>query len=202
MYVYYEHHKDADGKIILTEMRLSSFANGTLAISHKNPIEQLLKGLCLSILKFPPIGVRSMDEKNWVWSYFGQYGVTSTYGEEVLLRIQNITRPLQEVKLIEVQNLAVQALQHKVNLAVQSQIRPEDFFYQHTASTGTTALSKEEILLKLKELILAANIILPENDFPDKKTYRQAAMKYHPDRNNGDGSKMSELNMLWGMYNA
>ena len=31
------------------------------------------------------------------------------------------------------------------------------------------------------------------------KAYRRAAMFYHPDRNNGDGSKMSELNSTWAI---
>lgn len=31
------------------------------------------------------------------------------------------------------------------------------------------------------------------------KWYRRAAMFYHPDRNNGDGSKMSELNSTWAI---
>jgi hypothetical protein len=30
-----------------------------------------------------------------------------------------------------------------------------------------------------------------------KKLYRKAALAFHPDRNNGDGAKMSELNMIW-----
>lgn len=33
-----------------------------------------------------------------------------------------------------------------------------------------------------------------------KKIYHAAAIKYHPDKNNGDGSKMSKLNELWGIY--
>jgi len=30
-----------------------------------------------------------------------------------------------------------------------------------------------------------------------KKVYRKAALFYHPDRNNNDGKKMSQLNYLW-----
>lgn len=30
-----------------------------------------------------------------------------------------------------------------------------------------------------------------------KPYYRKAALALHPDRNNGDGSKMSQLNMIW-----
>lgn len=33
-----------------------------------------------------------------------------------------------------------------------------------------------------------------------KKLYRAAALKCHPDRNNGDGSKMSVLNAIWSVY--
>lgn len=33
-----------------------------------------------------------------------------------------------------------------------------------------------------------------------KKLYRAAALRLHPDRNNGDGSQMSKLNELWGIY--
>lgn len=35
-----------------------------------------------------------------------------------------------------------------------------------------------------------------------KKLYLSAAMRLHPDRNNGDGSKMSKLNELWGIYGS
>lgn len=35
-----------------------------------------------------------------------------------------------------------------------------------------------------------------------KKIYRAAAIKLHPDKNNGDGSKMSKLNELWGIYGS
>ena len=35
-----------------------------------------------------------------------------------------------------------------------------------------------------------------------KKMYRKAAMVLHPDRNNGDGAKMSELNKIWAELQA
>ena len=53
MYLYYEHHKNAEGRILLTEMRLSSYGNGKLAIMPKNDLEQMLKQLCLVSLKWP-----------------------------------------------------------------------------------------------------------------------------------------------------
>jgi hypothetical protein len=33
-----------------------------------------------------------------------------------------------------------------------------------------------------------------------KKLYRAAAVKLHPDKNNGDGSRMARLNELWAIY--
>lgn len=42
--------------------------------------------------------------------------------------------------------------------------------------------------------------ILSDKNGAAKKLYRSAAIKYHPDKNNGDGSKMSKLNELWGIY--
>jgi hypothetical protein len=35
-----------------------------------------------------------------------------------------------------------------------------------------------------------------------KKIYRSAALKLHPDRNNGDGSQMSKLNELFAIYGS
>jgi curved DNA-binding protein CbpA len=54
-------------------------------------------------------------------------------------------------------------------------------------------MTKETLEQKLKQLM---------GETLDKSSYRRAALKYHPDRNNGDGSKMSELNSLWSVYNA
>jgi DnaJ-class molecular chaperone len=49
-------------------------------------------------------------------------------------------------------------------------------------------------------------LLCTEDDLKDevklKKLYKQAARKYHPDFNNGNGSMMSELNAAWSAYNA
>lgn len=41
---------------------------------------------------------------------------------------------------------------------------------------------------------------IPSDKTLANKLYRAAAMRLHPDRNNGDGSKMSELNRIWREY--
>ena len=168
MYVYYEHHKDANGKILLTELRLSSKPNGRLEINFKDPMEETIFNACKAVLKWPPLANYSYDPAIKCWSYFGQYGVSSTYGVVVIEKLSAIC------------------------LALQTTFEVEDFFYQkEPAQLGGSTLSKAEIEQKLTALIGSA---------PDKKSYRQAALRFHPDRNNGDGSKMSELNMLWQQW--
>jgi hypothetical protein len=72
-------------------------------------------------------------------------------------------------------------------------VRPEDFFYNYGKPIAQAAMTKETLEQKLKQLM---------GETLDKSSYRRAALKYHPDRNNGDGTKMSELNMLWSVYNG
>lgn len=63
----------------------------------------------------------------------------------------------------------------------------EDFFYNSQITSEVMPL--EAIEDKLEAL-------LGSRDFT-RKNYLRTAMLLHPDRNSGDGSKMSELNMLW-----
>jgi hypothetical protein len=203
MYLYYEHHKDATGKIVLTEMRLSSSATGKLYIDHKSTREQTLKSLCIPILKSPPVSNRSMDEKIWVWTYFGhvrqvagpRLGQDLAWGQIVIEKLTAVTTAVgTPIGLIEVHDLAAQAVNNYVNLSAAPKMRPEEFFYNHGVTASQPALTKDQVIVKLK-VLLATDVV-------DKKSYRTAALKFHPDRNGGDGSKMSELNMLWQLYNA
>jgi len=83
-------------------------------------------------------------------------------------------------------------MNHKVSLKKRVDVR--DFFYQQVPVAATPTLTKEQVAAKLR-LILGTDTV-------DKSSYRRAALRLHPDRNNGDGKPMSELNMLWQVYNA
>jgi hypothetical protein len=187
MYVYYEHHKDASGKIVLTELVLSSWSTGRLGINFGNSTENMIFEICKLALKHAPVAQRSFDPATNVWSYF------DTWGQFTLMRLVSVTDSIaQKVTLIEVQDLAAQAVSKRIDLSAK-RMRPEDFFYNYGKPVAQAAMTKETVVEKLKQLL---------GDTIDKSAYRRAALKYHPDRNNGDGSKMSELNSLWSVYNA
>ena len=193
MYVYYEHHKNANGKILLTELRLSSHADGRLERIFKNQTEDMVFNACIAVLKWPPLSNYSYDPAIKCWSYFGQYGVNSTYGEVVIEKLRAICSALlADFDAFPIQDLASQALNNSVFMGTASHLNAEDFFYQkEPAQLGDSSMSKAQLEQKLT--VFLGSVI-------DKKSYRHAALRLHPDMNNGDGSKMSELNMLWQLW--
>jgi hypothetical protein len=187
MYVYYEHHKDASGKIVLTELVLSSWKDGRLGINFGSKIESMIFEICKLALKYAPVAQRSYEPATNVWSYFDEWG------QFTLMRLVSVTDSIaQKVTLIEVQDLAAQAVNKRIDLSGK-RVRPEDFFYNYGKPVAQAVMTKETLEQKLKQLL---------GDTIDKSAYRRAALKYHPDRNNGDGTKMSELNSLWSVYNG
>lgn len=196
MYAYFEHQRDASGKITLTEICLSSHGNGTLKIDFFSNTEEMLFELAKSILKYPPVAMRSYDGRNNVWAYF------EDWGEQVLQKLSTVLTSLGPFRQLEVENLAAQAMNHHVSFARKPQVRPEDFFYSQ-AAPAPSALTKETVLKKLSLLLQIDTATLATAE-PGalKKLYRTAALRLHPDRNNGNGAAMSELNMLWSVYNG
>ena len=187
MYVYYEHHKDANGKIVLTELVLSSYGNGRLGINFNSSIDKMIFEISKLTLKHAPVAQRSFESATNVWSYFDEWG------KFTLDRLVSTTDAIaQKVTLIEVQDLAVQAVNKRINLSAK-RVRPEDFFYNYGKPVAQATMTKETVAQRLKQLM---------GETLDKSSYRRAALKYHPDRNNGDGTKMSELNSLWSVYNG
>lgn len=199
VYIYYTLHKDTAGSVLVTELKLTSYPN-TWQIKWKNQMEDALFKLCNPILKFPPIAQRSYDDQTKIWTYIG------SYGPDVLQKIKTTTSVLGGVTQIEVPDLASIAIRASFDPKKISQsVRPEDFFYNPTGNNAaaSSALTKESIQAKLASLLEISEAELGSAASGElKKLYRRAALKYHPDRNNGDGSKMSELNMLWGVWNA
>lgn len=79
----------------------------------------------------------------------------------------------------------------------------EDFYHQFKEpQVKISSMSIDDVMSKLINLYPDGNqlFITSKDSKLAKKFYLRAALALHPDRNNGDGSKMSELNMLWQEY--
>jgi hypothetical protein len=80
-------------------------------------------------------------------------------------------------------------------------IRAQSFFNNFNQAIERTAVAKSDKDMLAELLGLKS---LREIDGLDSKAlktlYRSAAIKWHPDRNAGDGSKMTDLNALWRTY--
>jgi hypothetical protein len=194
MYVFFEHHKDAKGQIVLTELKLTSYPT-YWAVAFKQAAENTKFQLINPILKVPPVALRSYDPATYIWSYIG-----AEWGEKTLDSIEKVTVSLGGVIFKEVVDLAALATQRSfdLNKLPKKPVRPEDFFYNTAPLGGQIALSKEQLASKLMDILEVQ--ALPGEQAALKKLYRAAAMRLHPDRNSGDGSKMSELNMYWQLY--
>ena len=76
----------------------------------------------------------------------------------------------------------------------------EEFFKEPEAGLAPkTKKSKSDLEVAFISICVTTNgeMCFPTDKEGLKKAYRKASMKLHPDRNNGDGSKMSELNQIW-----
>lgn len=83
---------------------------------------------------------------------------------------------------------------------VEEIVNPEDYFYNQGIASSAP-VSKEQLANKLLDILgISAEELADFNRA--KKAYRRKALELHPDRNSGDGSKMSELNSIWSSYNA
>lgn len=196
MYVFYEHHRDASNTISLTEIRLSSRMERFEINFYVNK-EKAVFDLCKVVLKNAPVGLRSHDPALFIWSYLGD-----AWGQLTLKQLQDVTAALGGLTTVEVEDLAGYCRMggYKPELRAK-QPKAEDFFYKN--EPAKTVVSKESVVPALAKLIEISEQELIAADEPKlKKLYRLAAMRLHPDRNNGDGSRMSELNMLWGIYNT
>lgn len=70
-------------------------------------------------------------------------------------------------------------------------ISKDDAVAQQARKTSVAAVAKAP----LNDVLIEFVRLCPKDAL--KSAYRTAALALHPDRNNGDGSKMSALNTLW-----
>ena len=187
MYIYYTLHKDATGTVVLTELKLTSNSNQWKICFSNNTEKAIFTLIKEKALKEVPIALRSYDEVTKIWLFM------EDWGPKVIKRARALCSVLGGITTIEVPNLtAIATAQYFDSKKIKLPPKPEDFFYQQSTPTASKpAMTKEQIRQKLAAL----GVI-------DKKSYRIAALRLHPDRNNGNGAAMSELNALWQLYNV
>jgi len=180
MYVFFEHHKDANGTVLATDVVCSSYESGN-GIDWKK--DKLHMELMTRLFKTPPIAVRTYNETSHVWSYLGDAGMHLLETIQEFFKKLNVLINFYEIDSLE-ENLG------RFNIRKAKKIDPSQFFYNRAIPTSVE-ITKSDAEAFLRKLGVV-----------DKKSYRMKALALHPDRNGGDGAKMSELNMYWQVYNA
>ena len=193
MIIYYEEFDD------ITDIVISSDGM-TNRPNWKNKQEKAIMDLLLSLFKQVDLKDRAMDDSTKVWTFL------SGRGKFILTHLESMNTQglLPGVSFKKIEDLSSKTktgtLGRIDRVKEKMKYDEKDFFYTPpTASAGE--LSGAALISKLVPLLLITeNELIKSDDKELKKIYRRAALTHHPDRNNGDGSKMSELNMLWGIY--
>ena len=111
------------------------------------------------------------------------------------------------VEIKEIKDLESKAIKGNLNWTStpktgEAKYNVEDFFYTPQAAAPT--LTKESVSVRLATIfnLTEFEFVKITDETQLKRLYRQAALRLHPDRNGGEASQMSELNMLWNVYNS
>jgi hypothetical protein len=147
-------------------------------------------------------GSRSYDTDKKIWIIIGTKPI------HTLLSVLNSLVPakmLPNLLIIKINNLEARIAAGDlrrapdVSFGGQRIFNTENFYYSQVPEVSKVPKDNEKLasLLGIQENELTS---LPKAEL--KKFYRKAALRFHPDRNQGDESKMSELNVLWGAFNA
>ena len=193
MYLLYEHHYAPDGAVLATDMIMTSVYPGRKGINWKSAADSAIFEFSKIVFKDVHIANRSYDNKSNVWTFLG------TAGKDVYEKLKASPIIAVGLKLEAVEDLADQASSGYIKRPIATKWNANDFFYNpQGVQTGSTALTREVIAAKLSTLLLLPEAeILSGSAATLKKPYRAAALRLHPDRNQGDGSGMTELNYLW-----
>ena len=198
MYLLYEFHRSPEGKILVTDILMSSFYPGHPKLNWQSSVDKALFEFCKNEFKKVIISERNYDPDTKIWSFFNQYG------KAVHDSIKNSPLSAAGVLFQQVDNLAEQVKSGKGIAKASHSYNPDDFFYQQSAPVSTGP-SIADVKTKLASILMLPS---GESDFATleegelKKLYRKAALRLHPDRNNGDAKGMTELNYLWQVYNS
>lgn len=196
LYVFFEHHKDASGKTLATDVTVSSWLHGKgINWGRDNIAANVMVGKG-GLLKTPPIAVRSYNEPLKLWTYLGDAGYHLL---EVLQ--ETFDKLKMQIEFRECSELERHLEEGGIPDEATTKFDPKNFFYNKAGVNTTQEITKDVAIQKLSvffDLDLADMQKLGQKDA--KRLYREQAKMLHPDHNGGDGSRMSELNMYWRVY--
>lgn len=189
MYIYYQHLRDSNGEVTVTMLKIS--ANGFRWSNYFTKTEKSFFTIVAETLKTEPIASRSYDSKSHTWTFLGSAGPSVIKKLKAIILTTNLIALKEIENFIEIENDQSSFIPRIAKETV------EDFFYNAPA-----ALPRESAAEKLQKLLCIDAEALKRTDKQSlRKLYLKTALKLHPDRNNGDGSMMSELNAAWQEFN-
>jgi DnaJ domain len=205
MYLYYEQFLGPLGindPSTITEVILSAFGQKA-GLNWKSKTEKATSNLLIHVFKQTLNAKYVMDPKTYIWTFIGPSGVIIINSIQSM-NIQGIFTNLHIKEITDLEERLKRGRLDKplpVSKEPELKFKEEDFFY--SPSVTSNEISGQALYDKLSPLLdISSEQLLSATEQELKKYYRKAALKFHPDRNNGDGSKMSELNMYWGIFNA
>lgn len=203
MYVYYEITKDfVDGQVLLTQIVLSSSGVST-DIHWKHKAEKQRFELISSLLKSVSLSGRTYDAETKIWSFFEDAGshvikAISTAINSKLVTDTHLEEHFNLEYAVKTSTLHITKKPKKQEI----KFKEEEFFYS-SPSLGSGLPTGDELYSQLASLLqIGVEQFRSATPAELKRSYRTAALRLHPDRNGGDSTKMSELNMLWAHYNS
>jgi hypothetical protein len=197
VYIFYEEITD----VCLIVLSQDGY---TTILFRKRQSEQdkINLGMILSLLKSVPLENRDFNDITKIWTILGPKGKVVIAQLESMI-LQGL---FSNVEIRRIQDLEEKALKGWLNRnradTKEQKFSTEDFFYSPVASPQLSGVALAEKLAPLLSLSPSDLASKEMNEKTLKKHYLRAALRLHPDRNNGDNSMMSELNMLWGIYNS
>jgi len=203
MFIYYEAFISQTNSPQEDVYSIVLSSNGAdTVINWKNPTEKSIQAIISSIFKQVELKSRVYDDSTKIWTFLGHYG------KVIITNLESMATQglLPNTTIKEIQDLEPKVVIGRLNARTDpkendKKYSVEDFFH-NSVSSGSSELSGHALITRLAPLLsLSIDELSKESDNSKlKRIYRQAALRLHPDRNNGDGSKMSELNMLWNIF--
>jgi len=161
------------------------------------PMNPVGFNIALATVRQLPSGKRMFDADTKVWSIDNTYW--TDLREKFLLL--TLTHELVEYPTeASFQAFLSGIPEEKVSWDGPENKAAADFFHHFDKVVTKVADTRTDKVVLATLLGVPSFDAIPSDKSAARSIYKKAALKLHPDRNNGDGSKMSELNRLWGAY--